>query len=297
MRGRSSAAAWSGRTSPIGAYTWWRRPGSRFGVIVAELGVGFAVAVAQRLERLARPHDRPRDPRRRRRVRRLRVPLLPPGPARDSGRTAAHHCVRACDRCAVARHAAARRDAARLGADRGLRRRVPRQRVPARRDPRRRLLGAGLCRERRHRARARRRDRAARRQGPLAGDPAAPPRPARPRLGDRARGGVLGVHGAPATRCRGAHRAEGRRCRRRAGDPARDAGRPGARARVRRHEPRFARRPRRRRARHRRARRGPDARRPRRPAAAVRPAPAGERVRRRRGPRRWSCRSATATSA
>ena len=28
----------------IGAYTWWRRPGSRFGVIVAELGVGFAVA-------------------------------------------------------------------------------------------------------------------------------------------------------------------------------------------------------------------------------------------------------------
>ena len=150
-----------------------------------------------------------------------------------------------------------------VGADRGLRRRLPRQRVPARRDPRRRLLGAGLRRERRHRARAARRDRAARRQGPLAGDPAAPPRPARPRLGDRARGGVLGVHGAPATRRRGAHRAEGRRCRRRAGDPARDARRPGARARVRRHEPRLARRPRRRRARHRRARRRPAARRPR----------------------------------
>ena len=43
-RGRSCAARWSARTSPIGAYTWWRRPGSRFGIIVAETGLGFAVA-------------------------------------------------------------------------------------------------------------------------------------------------------------------------------------------------------------------------------------------------------------
>ena len=37
-------AAMVGSYVAVGAYTWWRRPASRFGIIVAETGLGFAVA-------------------------------------------------------------------------------------------------------------------------------------------------------------------------------------------------------------------------------------------------------------
>src|SRR5687768_11581821 len=37
-------AAMVGSYVAIGAYTWWRRPGSRFGAMLAETGLLFAVA-------------------------------------------------------------------------------------------------------------------------------------------------------------------------------------------------------------------------------------------------------------
>ena len=194
--GRSCAPRWSRRTSPSGRTRGGAAPASRFGIMLAELGLLFALTRAQRLHERRPAHDRTRGARRGRAVPRLRLPLLPPGPARDAARARAHRtfavatvvlwlvtlplvetlpasgplvdCGHACPANAFQLVDTPDAVSSALGfAVNG-------------------VTALALLED----------DRAAPRTIPLAGDLAPSPRPARPRLGDRPRGGVFRVHAA-----------------------------------------------------------------------------------------------------